>query len=60
MASRGWGRVLNIASLQSYRAFANSAPYGAGKGGVVQLIRAIAERPIPPTRIRDKVARLSG
>lgn len=43
MAARGWGRVVNIASLQSYRAFANSAPYGAGKGGIVQLTRAIAQ-----------------
>jgi NAD(P)-dependent dehydrogenase (short-subunit alcohol dehydrogenase family) len=43
MARRGWGRIVNIASLQSYRAFANSAPYGAGKGGVVQLTRAIAQ-----------------
>jgi gluconate 5-dehydrogenase len=43
MAERGWGRIINIASLQSYRAFANSAPYGAGKGGVVQLTRAIAQ-----------------
>jgi NAD(P)-dependent dehydrogenase (short-subunit alcohol dehydrogenase family) len=43
MASRGYGRVINIASLQSWRAFANSAPYGAGKGGVVQLTRAIAQ-----------------
>jgi NAD(P)-dependent dehydrogenase (short-subunit alcohol dehydrogenase family) len=43
MAVRGWGRILNIASLQSHRAFANSAPYGAGKGGVVQLTRAIAQ-----------------
>jgi NAD(P)-dependent dehydrogenase (short-subunit alcohol dehydrogenase family) len=43
MAERGWGRVINIASLQSYRAFGNSAPYGAGKGGVVQLTRAIAQ-----------------
>lgn len=43
MAGRGWGRVINIASLQSTRAFANSAPYGAGKGGVVQLTRAIAQ-----------------
>ena len=42
MRSRGWGRVLNIASLQSWRAFDHSAPYGAGKGGVVQLTRAIA------------------
>jgi gluconate 5-dehydrogenase len=43
MATRGWGRIINIASLQSWRAFANSAPYGAGKGGVVQLTRAIAQ-----------------
>ena len=43
MAERGWGRILMIASLQSQRAFANSAPYGAAKGGVVQLTRAIAE-----------------
>lgn len=43
MAARGWGRIVNIASLQSWRAFANSAPYGAGKGGVVQLTRAIAQ-----------------
>jgi gluconate 5-dehydrogenase len=43
MAGRGFGRILNIASLQSHRAFANSAPYGAGKGGIVQLTRAIAQ-----------------
>lgn len=43
MAERGWGRVLNIASLQSFRAFPDSAPYGAGKGGIVQLTRAMAE-----------------
>ena len=43
MAARGWGRVLNLGSLQSQRAFANSAPYGAAKGGIVQLTRAMAE-----------------
>lgn len=43
MKARGWGRILNIASLQSYRAFARSAPYGAAKGGIVQLTRAIAQ-----------------
>ena len=43
MKARGWGRILNIASLQSTRAFANSAPYGAAKGGIVQLTRAIAQ-----------------
>jgi gluconate 5-dehydrogenase len=43
MAAQGWGRILNIASLQSFRAFPDSAPYGAAKGGVTQLTRAIAE-----------------
>lgn len=43
MKARGWGRIINIASLQSHRAFANSAPYGAAKGGVLQLTRAIAQ-----------------
>ncbi|QQC67751.1 SDR family oxidoreductase [Paraburkholderia ginsengisoli] len=43
MQSRGFGRILNIASLQSYRAFGDSAPYGAAKGGIVQLTRAIAQ-----------------
>lgn len=43
MAARGRGRILNVASLQSVRAMPDSAPYGAAKGGVVQLTRAIAE-----------------
>jgi gluconate 5-dehydrogenase len=43
MAARGWGRVINVASLQSFRAFPDSAPYGAGKGGIAQLTRAMAE-----------------
>ena len=33
MIAKGWGRIINIASLQSVRAFADSAPYGASKGG---------------------------
>jgi gluconate 5-dehydrogenase len=44
MAKRGWGRIINIASLQSWRAFPDSAPYGAAKGGLLQLTRAIAEK----------------
>lgn len=43
MIARGWGRIINIASLQSVRAFADSAPYGASKGGIMQLTRAQAE-----------------
>jgi|LauGreDrversion4_1035100.scaffolds.fasta_scaffold05056_4 gluconate 5-dehydrogenase len=43
MKEKGWGRIINIASMQSYRAFPNSAPYGSGKGGVLQLTRATAE-----------------
>lgn len=43
MIVRGWGRIINIASLQSVRAFANGGPYGASKGGVIQLTRAQAQ-----------------
>ena len=43
MAEEGWGRIVNIASLQSYRAFTKGIAYGASKGGVAQLTRAMAE-----------------
>ena len=43
MIGKRWGRIINIASLQSVRAFGNSGPYGASKGGVMQLTRAQAE-----------------
>src|SRR4051812_39018672 len=32
MIAKGWGRIVNIASLQSVRSFPNCAPYGASKG----------------------------
>ena len=43
MRKRGWGKIINVASLQSERAFANGIAYGASKGGVSQLTRAMAE-----------------
>jgi NAD(P)-dependent dehydrogenase (short-subunit alcohol dehydrogenase family) len=43
MRSNNYGRVINIASLQSTRAFPNGLPYGASKGGISQLTRAMAE-----------------
>ncbi len=43
MRRAGWGRIVNIASLQSERAFANGIAYGASKAGVAQLTRAMAE-----------------
>ena len=43
MIARGFGRIINIASLQSVRAFADCAPYGASKGAIAQLTRAQAE-----------------
>lgn len=43
MRSKGWGKIINIGSLQSVRAFPNSIAYGASKGGVLQLTRAMAE-----------------
>jgi gluconate 5-dehydrogenase len=43
MIAKGWGRIIHIASLQAVRAFGNSGPYGASKGGIMQLTRAQAE-----------------
>ncbi len=43
MRLHNYGRVINIASLQSTRAFPNGLPYGASKGGICQLTRAMAE-----------------
>ncbi len=43
MFSRNWGKIINVASLQSQRAFSNGIAYGASKGGIVQLTRAMAE-----------------
>jgi NAD(P)-dependent dehydrogenase (short-subunit alcohol dehydrogenase family) len=43
MKAKRRGKIVNIASLQSCRAFANGIAYGASKGGIVQLTRAMAE-----------------
>jgi gluconate 5-dehydrogenase len=43
MAGRGWGRIINIASQQSIRAFGNSGAYGVSKAGIVALTRSQAE-----------------
>ncbi len=43
MKAKGWGRIVNFASLQSHRAFPAGVSYGASKGGISQLTRAMAE-----------------
>ena len=43
MNKNSYGRIINIASLQSYRAFENGIAYGASKGGITQLTRAMAQ-----------------
>ena len=43
MIAKGFGRIINIASLQSVRAFPDCAPYGVSKGAIAQLTRAQAE-----------------
>ncbi|NJM35277.1 MAG: SDR family oxidoreductase, partial [Rhodomicrobium sp.] len=43
MKAKGWGRILNIASLQTVRAFHGGVAYGASKAGIAQLTRAEAE-----------------
>ena len=43
MKSKGWGRIVNFASLQTTRAFPAGIAYGATKAGIGQLTRAMAE-----------------
>jgi NAD(P)-dependent dehydrogenase (short-subunit alcohol dehydrogenase family) len=43
MKAKGWGRIVNFASLQTTRAFPGGVSYGASKAGVAQLTRAMAE-----------------
>jgi len=38
-----YGRIVNMASLQSFAAFPNSIPYAAAKSGTLGLTRALAE-----------------
>ena len=43
MKAAGWGRLVMFASLQTTRAFHAGIAYGASKGGIGQLTRAMAE-----------------
>ena len=43
MQSKGFGAIINIASLQTFRAGLGDAAYGSSKGGVGQLTRAMAK-----------------
>jgi len=43
MRAKGWGRIVNFASLQTTRAFPGGIAYGASKAGIGQLTRAMAE-----------------
>jgi NAD(P)-dependent dehydrogenase (short-subunit alcohol dehydrogenase family) len=43
MKEKGWGRIVNFASLQTSRAFPGGIAYGASKAGIGQLTRAMAE-----------------
>ncbi len=42
MQSQGYGRIINTASLTSFLGFAQVSVYGATKGGVAQLTKALA------------------
>jgi NAD(P)-dependent dehydrogenase (short-subunit alcohol dehydrogenase family) len=43
MASRGWGRIINVTSQQAQRAFGNSGAYGISKAGLAALTRSQSE-----------------
>ena len=43
MKKKGWGRIVNFASVQTTKAFPGGIAYGASKGAIGQLTRAMAE-----------------
>ncbi|GII78026.1 2-deoxy-D-gluconate 3-dehydrogenase [Sphaerisporangium rufum] len=43
MAARGWGRIINVGSQQSVRAFGDSGVYGVSKAALAGLTRSQAE-----------------
>jgi NAD(P)-dependent dehydrogenase (short-subunit alcohol dehydrogenase family) len=42
MVSRGWGRVINMASVLGVIALAGRAPYASSKAGIINLTRVLA------------------
>mmetsp|Transcript_17308 Transcript_17308/g.40222 ORF Transcript_17308/g.40222 Transcript_17308/m.40222 type:complete len:285 (+) Transcript_17308:180-1034(+) len=43
MQQQGYGRIISVASLQSYQAFPNSIPYATAKSGILGWTRAVAQ-----------------
>ncbi|MEI2714366.1 MAG: SDR family oxidoreductase [Nocardioides sp.] len=43
MAERGWGRIINVGSQQTWSAFGNSGVYGVAKAAIGGLTRSQAE-----------------
>jgi len=43
MVSRGWGRIVNVASIAGKEGNPNAVPYSASKAGVIGLTKAIAK-----------------
>ncbi|MFC1737374.1 SDR family NAD(P)-dependent oxidoreductase [Candidatus Hydrogenedentota bacterium] len=42
MKDKGYGRIINIASVTSFLAIVNTSPYAASKGGVITLTKTFA------------------
>ena len=47
MKHERYGRIISLASLQSYQAFPDSIPYAASKAGILGFTRALAEAYAP-------------
>lgn len=43
MCRRGYGRIINIGSVTCVAGYAGLAPYGASRGGVMQLTKSLAD-----------------
>lgn len=56
MVQRGYGRIVNLASLASFVAFRDVAAYGASKAGVSALTRSLAVELAPHGVTVDAIA----
>jgi len=43
MVARGWGRIVNVASIAGKEGNPNAVPYSASKAGVIGLTKALAK-----------------
>jgi 3-hydroxybutyrate dehydrogenase len=58
MRAKGWGRIINIASVHGLVGSVGKAAYVAAKHGVIGLTKVVAWKPPPPNHLQRHLPRL--